>query len=84
MTKLRNLHIMTHIAALKQAVYNGKAMKGTFLALTRQIIFLLPLIVVLPMIFGINGIMYAAPIADGGAAVISIIVIRGIFRKMGE
>lgn len=62
----------------------GKAMKGTFLALTRQIIFLLPLIVVLPMIFGINGIMYAAPIADGGAAVISIIVIRGIFRKMGE
>jgi Na+-driven multidrug efflux pump len=59
-------------------------MKGTFLALTRQIIFLLPLIVVLPMIFGINGIMYAAPIADGGAAVISIIVIRGIFRKMGE
>lgn len=62
----------------------GKPMKGTFLALTRQIIFLLPLIVVLPMIFGIDGIMYAAPIADGGAAVISIIVIRGIFRKMGE
>lgn len=62
----------------------GKPMKGTFLALTRQIIFLLPLIVVLPMVFGIDGIMYAAPIADGGAAVISIIVIRGIFRKMGE
>lgn len=45
-------------------------MKGTFLALTRQIIFLLPLIVVLPVIFGIGGIMYAAPVADGGAAVI--------------
>ena len=29
LTKLRNLHIMTHIAALKHAVYNGKAMKGT-------------------------------------------------------
>lgn len=29
LTKLWNLHIMTHIAALKQAVYNGKAMKGT-------------------------------------------------------
>ena len=57
-------------------------MKGTFIGITREIIFVLHLIVVLPMIFGIDGIMYAAPIADGGAAVISIIVIRGIFRKM--
>lgn len=47
----------------------GKANKGTFLSLTRQIIFLLPLMFFLPTIFGIKGILYAAPIADGMAFV---------------
>lgn len=42
----------------------GKAKKGAFIALTRQIILLLPLIVILPRFFGIDGIMFSAPIAD--------------------
>ena len=42
----------------------GKAYKGTFLSLTRQIMFLLPLIVALPHFFGIMGVLYAGPIAD--------------------
>ena len=42
----------------------GKPGKGIFLSLTRQIIFLLPLILVLPMRFGIDGIIYAGPAAD--------------------
>ena len=42
----------------------GKAYKGTFLSLTRQILFLLPLIVALPHFFGIMGVLYAGPIAD--------------------
>ena len=65
----------------------GEPNKGTFLSLTRQIIFLLPLIVILPLIFiqagleGVNGIMYAAPIADCIAAIISLIVIRKVFQN---
>ena len=42
----------------------GKAYKGTFLSMTRQIMFLLPLIVALPHFFGIMGVLYAGPIAD--------------------
>lgn len=42
-----------------------------FLSLTRQIIFLLPLIVLLPLAVGIDGILYAGPIADGLAAAVS-------------
>jgi Na+-driven multidrug efflux pump len=42
----------------------GKPGQGVFLSLTRQIIFLLPLIVVLPMFFGIDGLIYAGPVAD--------------------
>lgn len=49
----------------------GKPAKGTFLSLTRQIIFLLPLLIVLPIFMGIDGIMYAGPVADLLAAVIS-------------
>ena len=51
----------------------GKPAKGTFLALTRQIIFLLPLIVILPIFVGIDGIMFAGPIADFLAAIISAV-----------
>ncbi|MDO4615796.1 MAG: MATE family efflux transporter, partial [Lachnospiraceae bacterium] len=46
----------------------GKPKKGLFLSLTRQIIFLLPLILILPLFFGIDGMMYAGAIADFMAA----------------
>ena len=50
----------------------GKAFKGAFIAMTRQLLFLLPLIIILPRIFGIDGVMYAGPIADAAAAVVAI------------
>ena len=50
----------------------GKPKKGIFLSLTRQILFLLPLIVVLPLFIGIDGIMYAGPIADFVAGVVAL------------
>ncbi|MBR3834653.1 MAG: MATE family efflux transporter [Lachnospiraceae bacterium] len=42
----------------------GKPVKGVFLSLTRQILFLIPLILILPLFLGIDGILYAGPIAD--------------------
>lgn len=42
----------------------GKPVKGIILSLTRQIIFLLPLLVLLPLWKGIDGILYTGPIAD--------------------
>ena len=42
----------------------GKAAAGAFMSLTRQILFLMPLLVILPKFFGLEGAMYAAPIAD--------------------
>lgn len=50
----------------------GKPVKGIFLSLTRQILFLLPLILIFPVFFGIDGIMYAGPIADLAAGVAAI------------
>ena len=43
-----------------------------FLSLTRQILFLLPLIVILPFFIGIDGILFAGPIADGLAGAVAV------------
>ncbi len=53
----------------------GKPKTGLFLSLTRQIIFLLPLIVILPLIWGIDGMMYAGCIADALAFITATIFI---------
>ncbi len=60
----------------------GKAIKGVVLSMTRQIIFLLPLLVLLPMAMGIDGILYAGPIADFMAAIAAVSMVWMEFRKM--
>ena len=60
----------------------GKAAKGIFISLTRQIIFLLPLIVVLPMFLGIEGVMYSAPVADLMAALLALVFVTRELRRM--
>lgn len=60
----------------------GKAKKGVLLSLTRQIIFLLPLVLIFPMIFGIDGIIYAGPIADGAAAMLAFYLVFIEMKKM--
>lgn len=60
----------------------GKPKRGSFLALTRQIIFLLPLLLIFPLIFGIDGIMYAGPVADCMAAVVSAVMVRKILQQL--
>lgn len=60
----------------------GKASKGAFLSLVRQIISLLPLLAILPLFFGINGIMYAFPLADLIAFVVSVIVLKIELKKI--
>ena len=50
----------------------GEARLGIVVSLTRQVIFLLPLILIFPLFMGIDGVMYAGPIADGAAAAVAI------------
>ena len=48
----------------------GKSSLGVFMSLTRQILFLLPLIIVFPIFMGIDGVMYAGPIADAATGIV--------------
>ena len=47
----------------------GKAKLGIVVSLTRQVIFLLPLILIFPIFMGIDGVMYAGPIADAATGI---------------
>ncbi len=58
----------------------GKPFWGTFLSLTRQIIFFLPLLVLFPMLMGIDGIIYVGPTADTLAVTVAVIVLIREFR----
>ena len=49
----------------------GKPLIGMFTSLTRQVIFFIPLVLILPSFFGIDGALFATPIADFVAAVIA-------------
>ena len=60
----------------------GRVMKGMFITMTRQLIFLLPLLLILPYFFGIDGVVFAAPTADSISAVISIWMIRSEMKRL--
>lgn len=59
----------------------GKPKRGIFLSLTRQILFLLPLLIIFPLFVGIDGIMYAGPVADFMAAVVTVAMIVRELRR---
>lgn len=63
-------------------VATGKAKQGIFLALTRQGLFLLPLLVILPLWFGIEGAIFAGPIADSLAVIVSLLFISRELKAM--
>ncbi len=60
----------------------GYSVRGAFLSLTRQILFLLPLMLILPRFFGYQGILYSAPIADSVAFFVALAMVRMEFRAM--
>lgn len=62
----------------------GKPIKGVFLSLTRQILFFLPPLLVLPHFFGIYGIMYTGPLADVLSAIVAIAMALSEFRIMNR
>lgn len=60
----------------------GKARRGVLISLTRQVIFLIPLLLIFPYFWGIEGALYAAPIADGAAVVVALTISLREMRHM--
>ena len=59
----------------------GMASKAIFLSLTRQLLFLLPCILILPEIFGENGVWYSMPISDLISTIVAAVMLWMQFRK---
>lgn len=59
----------------------GKVKISIFLSLSRQLLILVPLLAILPQIFGLDGVWYSIPASDGTASVISFFVITYHMRK---
>lgn len=53
----------------------GKSIKSAILSLSRQILFLIPALLTLGSMFGIMGILYSGPVADGLAFVVASILL---------
>ena len=62
----------------------GMVNKSIFLSLSRQLIFLLPLLYLLPLKFQEKGIWMSFPIADGIAIIISALFIAALFRRFSK
>ena len=60
----------------------GKAKLGAVVSLTRQVLFLIPLIIIFPIFMGIDGVMYAGPIADAAAIIVSLIFVYREVKRM--
>ena len=50
----------------------GKSTKSAILSLSRQIVILIPAMLILSSIFGVNGVLYAGPVADGLAFILAV------------
>ncbi len=62
----------------------GKAKVSIFLSLSRQLIFLIPSLLILPGIFGINGVWASLPLSDAIAFVVAVISLCVYLRRTKE
>ena len=60
----------------------GKAKISIFLSLSRQLVYLLPGLLIFPGWYGLNGIWISMPVADGLAFITAIIILTVYTRKM--
>ena len=62
----------------------GMVKKSVILSLSRQILFLLPLLYALPMWFESNGVWMSFPISDALATLLTIFMLGRLFKKFSQ
>lgn len=60
----------------------GKSTRSAILSISRQIVFLIPAFIICGKLFGIYGILYAGPIADGLAFILAMILLIKEIRSL--
>ena len=62
----------------------GRVNKAIFLSLTRQVLFLIPLLLILPQYMGENGVWCSIPIADLISGTLAIFLLKGQFKSWSK
>lgn len=62
----------------------GMAGKAIFLSLTRQLLFLLPLVIILPNFFGEDGVWYSMPVSDCIASIVAAVMLVMQYRSFSK
>lgn len=60
----------------------GKVKPAFWLAILRQVVILIPVVLILPPIFGLDGVWYAFPVADLLATIIIFFIFRRDIKKI--
>lgn len=59
----------------------GMTKKAIFMSLTRQVLFLIPGLLILPSIFGLKGIWYSMPLSDLLSAIVAAFLLAAQYKK---
>lgn len=62
----------------------GKPVHAIVSSVTRDIICFVPLVLILPCFFGVEGVLYAAPIADFLAMTVAVFMTVRFMRSLGK
>lgn len=62
----------------------GNPIKASIVSLARDIVFFVPLVIILPRLMGVEGALYAAPIADAIGIIITLILLILFFKNLGH
>ena len=62
----------------------GKALMSTLLSLLREIVFGVGLVLLLPLFFGLNGVLYSMPASDLLTFLIAIALIIKVYRELNK
>ena len=60
----------------------GKAVESTMLSMVREIVFGVGFALLLPLFFGLDGVLYSMPLSDALTFVIAVILIMKTYREL--
>lgn len=62
----------------------GKAAESTVLSMIREVVFGVGFALLLPMFFGLDGVLYSMPVSDILTFAIAVILIRGTYQELNK
>lgn len=86
---LRSMNIFFPIVGFQMVATNffqclGMVKKSIILSLSRQLLLLVPMIYLLPIYYGVSGVWYSFPVADISSAILTLIMIAALFKKLNK